>query len=459
MKKKIFLSIFFILILLANVSLASYSTVTMSVVEEPVCTINLGNNSKFEKKLVSKDLKNKEVTLQLQVTNNESVIKPTGELILVLDNSNSMTDKVSSGKTRKDLIFESANSLINNLLKDNKQLKIGIVSFSTNTDMSKEGTIADASVVSKLDNNPELLKKAISGIQTDGPRTNLQSGLRLASQQFTNDSTNKYIIVLTDGVPNVAIDYDKNYYSDDVISKTKQELKSLEDKKINIVTMLTGISDENYVPITVKKTFGQIITEIFGNANSPTAGKFYYVSDDKIEQTITTDIYNSLVPIKNAYKDITVVDYFPDEIIKNFDFAYVSKANKGNISAKVDEKNNSITWTIPELSNGETATVQYKLKLKENFDSKIVDKVLNTNKKVDITYKDFDEKEQSKTSNVSPKVKLTEPPVTPKQDPTEAPKEMPKAGKVTLFSFAMLAFGIATFSIVRYMDLNNKTKY
>lgn len=451
MKKKIFVSIFFILILLANVSLASYSTVTMSVVEEPVCTISLGSNSKFEKKLISKDLKNKEVTLQLQVANNESAIKPTGELMLVLDNSNSMTDKVSNEKTRKELIFESANSLINTLLKDNEQLKIGIVSFSTNTDSSKEATIDDASVVANLTNKPELLEKAIASIKTDGPRTNLQAGLNLASQQFTNKSTNKYIIVLTDGVPNVAIDYDKHYYSDDVISKTKQELKSLGDKNISVVTMLTGISDENYVPVGVTKTFGQIISEVFGTTTSPTVGKFYYVSDDKIEQTITTDIYNSLAPITNAYKDITVVDYFPDEIIKNFDFAYVSKATKGNISAKVDEKNNSITWTIPELSNGETATVQYKLKLKENFDEEIVDKVLNTNKKVDITYKDFDEKEQNKTSDISPKIKLT--------DSYVAPKELPKAGKVTIFSVFAIICGVAIISIIRYINLNNKTKY
>ena len=387
--------------------------------------------------------------------------------MLVLDNSNSMTEEVSDGKTRKNLIFDSANSLINNLLKDNEQLKIGIVSFSANTDISKEGSIEDASIVSELTNKPDLLEKSISSIKTDGPRTNLQAGLHLAAQQFTTESTNKYIIVLTDGVPNVAIDYDKNYYSDDVISKTKQELKSLADNDIDVITMLTGINDEDYVPVTTSKTFGQIISEIFGSATVPTVGKFYYVTDDKIEQTITTDIYNSLVPILNAYKDITIIDYFPDEIINIFDFAYVSKATKGNISLKVDEKNNSITWTIPELSNGETATVQYKLKLKENFDSKIVDKVLNTNKKVDITYKDFDEKEQNKTSDVSPKIKLTEPPVvpkedpseTPKQDPTEAPKEMPKAGKATIFgSCAIILFIIAIVSITRYINLNNKTK-
>ena len=39
MKKKILLILFLIIILMSNLSFASYSTVSMTVVEEPVCTI------------------------------------------------------------------------------------------------------------------------------------------------------------------------------------------------------------------------------------------------------------------------------------------------------------------------------------------------------------------------------------------------------------------------------------
>ncbi len=453
MKQKVFLILFFIIILLTNISFASYSTVTMSVVEEPVCTINLEENSTFEKKLISKDLKNKEVTLQLKVTNESASIKPTGELILVLDNSDSMKETISANRTRKDLIFDSATTLINNLLKDNEKLKIGIVSFSTNTDITKEGTLEDASVISTLTNNANNLKTAIQNIEANGPRTNLESGLQLASQQFTKTAENKYIIILTDGVPNVAINYDKNYYSDDVISKTKNTLQSMTKLNINLITMLTGISDDSYVPATTSKSFGNIISEIFGTTSKPTAGKFYYVTDDKIEETITNDIYNNLVPIAKSLENIKIVDYFPDEIIKNFDFSYVSKATHGDISATVDTKNNSITWTIPKLSSGETATVQYKLKLKENFDSAIVDKILNTNKKVDLSYTDFNENQQSKTSDISPKLKLTEPkvealPSTP----------LPKAGIATLIGLIVIIFAFAIFSTIKMVDFNNKTK-
>lgn len=444
MKKKICITLFLLLILVANLSFASYSTVTMSVVEEPVCTIEMGTNSKFEKKLVSKDLQNKEVTIQLQVTNGEEIEKPTGEIMIVLDNSDSMNDEVSS-TTRKELIFESAKTLVTNLLKDNTDLKIGIVSFSTNADQSKEATIEDAQVQSTLSTDVTALKTAISNITTDGARTDLQAGLLLASQQFSEEKNNKYIITLTDGVPNVAIGYNTIYYGDEVITRTKQQLLDLKNKGINLITMLSGIKDESYVAAGITKTFGEIIAEIFGTAEAPTAGTFHYITDDKIEETITKTIYSSLLPIKKTFKDIEIVDYFPAEIINNFDFAYVSDTNIGEISPKVDTTNNSITWTIPELASGETATVQYTLKLKQDFDSKIVDKILNTNEKVDITYQDLENKEQAKTSDITPKLKLAEPPA-----------ELPKAGTPFLIGFTVVAAGLFLFSIIKLTIIHKK---
>lgn len=449
MKKKIFLGLFLILILVANMSFASYSTVQMSVVEEPVATIEFGSNSKFEKKLISKDLTNKEVTLQLQVNNGEASKKPTGEIVLVLDNSDSMNNEITTtnGKTtRKQLIFDSAKTVITNLLKDNKDLKISVVSFSTNTTASKEGTTEDATLVSGLSNSHSVLTNAIDSIEANGPRTDLEAGLDLASKQFSSTATNKYMIVLTDGVPNVSLGHNNPYYSDDTINATKAKLQAIEKQNIKLFTMLSGISDESYVPSGTTKTFGEIINEVFGTTKTPTAGTFYYVSDDKIEETVTT-IYNSLMPISQSYKNIQIVDYFPKEIIDNFDFAYVEKANIGEISAKVDTTNNSITWTIPELASGQTATVQYKLKLKQNFDSNIVGKILNTNEKVDLSYNDFDNNKQEKTTDVTPKLKLAEPPA-----------QLPKAGLNSILAGIIIITVLAIFFFVRFKKLNNDMK-
>ena len=443
MKKKIFLILFLIIILMANFSFASYSTVSMTVVEEPVCTIEIGDNSKFEKRLVSKDLTNKEVTLQLQVTNEEVADKLTGEAMIVIDNSESMTEEIS-GTTRRDLVFESSKTLVSNLLQDNTALNVGIVSFSSNSDTSKEGTLEDAFLISEMSNDVTTLTNAISNIQTNGARTDLDAGIQLATQYFTDNATNKYMIVLTDGVPNIAVNYDGSYYSDDVISKTRQTLINTTNNGIQLFTMLTGIADENFVPIG-DKSYGEIISEVFGSQESPTAGNFYYVTDDMIEETITNTIYEDLIPTDKTFTDFTIVDYFPQEIIDNFEFAYVSNATHGNISAQVDPTTNSITWTIPELAIGETATVQYTLKLKEDFDSSIVNKILDTNERVDISYTDPNGATQEKTSDVTPKLRLTEPPAV-----------LPAAGKTILIAFVVLASGLLVFSLIKLAILNKK---
>ncbi len=449
-KKKILLTLFLLITLIATISSAAYNDVTMTVVEEPTAKINFGTKSTVERSVISKDLKNKEITLQLKVTNNEESSKPTGEVMLVIDNSKSMTDTTTNGKTREDLVIDSAKTLITNLLKDNTQLKIGAVSFSTNTDVSKEGTIEDAKLVSALTNDSTKLINSISNIEYDGPRTDLQAGISLAKQSFsdTTDNSHKYIIVLSDGVPNVAINYDKNYYSDDVIAKTKAELQSLSKVTDNVYIMLTGISNGDAIATPSTKTYNQIIESVFGTTEKPTIGKFYYVTDDKIETTITNDIYKDLLPVSKSLTNLKVTDYFTKEIVENFDFSYVKNPNIGTISDKIDTKTNSILWTIPELKSGETAIVQYKLKLKTNYSEDIINKVLNTNTKLDLSYTDSDNKTNTKSSDVTPKVKLTE----------QLPTVLPKAGSTIFFGFMGIVLVIATAFGIKYIVVANSMK-
>ena len=99
MKKKISFIIFFLIVFIAtNVFAAS---VTMEIVEDNICTINLNEKAKFEKKIISSNLENKQVTLQLKVSNNSKEEIPTGELMLVIDSSESMNIEIESGKTTR----------------------------------------------------------------------------------------------------------------------------------------------------------------------------------------------------------------------------------------------------------------------------------------------------------------------------------------------------------------------
>lgn len=461
--KKIYiaLAIFMIITLMSSLVFAT-TTSKFEVVDDQVCNIKINDYCSFEKKMTSYDLDKRQVTIQLKITNDAPAIQPTGEVMLLLDNSGSMEEETSTGEKRGDVVFSSAKTLIRKLLSDNENLKVGIARFSTNIDVTKEGTADDASIVSELSNDVNALTSAIDNIQNDGPRTDLDSGLNLVKDHFSSDDTNKYIIVLTDGVPNVALGASDDYYGPEVISKTKSTLQSLQSNNFIVITMLTGINNPDQQAGLHDYTFQYVIDNIFGTPTNPTAGKFYYISDEQIENTVKEDIYNDLLPESQSIKNIQINDFFPKEIVDNFDFAYVSEPTKGTISQSIDDEN-KIVWSIDELSNGESATVQYTLTLKDNYDPAIVNVILDTNEKVVINYKDFDGEDKSKTSEDTPKVRVTEtvtpdptPTPTPsKTDPTTAPSILPKTGSPIVIAGISLLLIFATISGIRYIKIKN----
>ena len=444
MKKSFALTIFLLIIFMTSSVFAT--NVTMEIVEDNICTIELNDSTSFEKKIVNSNLTNHQVTLQLQINNNAEVIIPEGELMLVIDSSSSMDTVVSGTTTRKDVVLQSANTLVEDLLKANStSLKIGVVTFSTGNEIDPEtgflitGTEADAQKVCDFTNDLSTLQTNISAIKGVGQYTNLDAGLKLAKQSFTSEDNNKYIIVLTDGLPNLAVGHnDLVSYNGltNVINETKTTLTSLSG--INVITMLAGIDNED---ATFREegensyTYGQVIHDVFGTETNPTIGKFYNVDDDEIENTITNDIYRDLLPVAKTLEDITVIDYFPQYIVDNFEMTYVDGIDVSNVSSEIDTENNSITWTIGSLEPGQSATILYNLTLKENFNEEIIDQILDTNEKVDVNYKDYDQSIKSKTSEITPKIKLTSEEPIPPVDDTISPDPLPAAG-LHLFIFA-----------------------
>ena len=178
------------------------------------------------------------------------------------------------------------------------------------------------------------------------------------------------------------------------------------------------------------KTYQALAEEIFGTTANPTISNYYYVNDtaEDIESTIVNKIYSNIIVKKdNTLKNFVIKDYFPKEIIDNFNFEYVASPNLGKISQKVDTTDNSITWTIPELKEGETATVSYKLTLKDNYNKEIINKILPTNTKVDLKGEDSDGKKYEETSTDSPKVRVLY--EEPQKDNTIANTVIPQTGE------------------------------
>ena len=455
MKKKITLTIFLIIMMMTTsvFATAKSADVKMEIVEDNVCTIKLNEKENLEKKLVENDLDKHQVTLQLKVNNAAEAKIPSGEMMLVIDSSNSMNQKVDDNTTRKELVLNSANKLIESLLKANPTtLKIGVVTFSTSSQKDENGNLiigteADAQKVCDFTNNVQTLKSKISAIEGTGQYTNLDSGLKLAKSQYTSEDNNKYMIVLTDGLPNIAIGHnDLTSYKGltDVITATKATLKSLDN--VDVMTMLTGIDTEDAtfrMEGENKYTYGQVIQEVFGTESKPTVGKFYKINDNQIEKTITETIYRELLPVENALTDIVVKDYFPEYIVNNFEMTYVEGIDTSNVSAKIDTETNSITWNLAKLGANQSATIQYRLTLKDEFDEKIIGEILDTNDSVEVTYNDFDGSTKTEKSDVTPKIKLTK--IEVPVDNTVAPEPIPKAGSPMVIVGMILVVAVAMF--------------
>ncbi len=463
-------SLLIILLLISSVCFAANPVAkgdaTMSLVKDDKVTTTFGKYGEFEKKMVQIDTTNKTIDISLTARNNEQLAEDkAGEVVLLVDTSNSMsTNKVSvNGEemSRKDLVLDATEALIEKLLNSNKDIKIGVVEFATSTDPAQEGTEDDAKIVTEsLTNDKDVLASAISSVREDvlGPRTDVEIGLEKAEELLatsTNTESNKYIVVLTDAVPNTARGVTIDFYTESSADPTKNKLISLQEKGINVISMLINIS-EREINLTGRdenatfKTYKDVANYVFGTETSPTAGPVYYINDNEVIDTVTTQIYNDLTVIDEyVLTDIVIKDYFPKNIIENFDFAYLTKPEIGNVTAEVDKNDNSITWTISELKPGEEATFTYRLSLKETFASDIVGVNLPTNENITIDYKENGTPGDQIRDNRCPVVILDVP----------AKKEIPQTGSnTTIISGSLIAIAIliSSISFVNYKRNNLK---
>lgn len=452
-KKKILVAFVSLFLLVSTTCLAATTNsekAKLELVEDKVCTIQINDTAVFEKKIIDYNLEKKEVTLQLKVSNTSEPLfnKPT-EIFLVIDNSSSMNEKVSTDVTRLQLVTDSAKKLASELLK-NENVEIGIVSFSTG---NAEGTITDATLRTKPTHDETTVLSAITAIAegTLGARTDIEAGLTLASQNFSADCESKYLVLLTDGIPNISLGSNKIIFSGQTATNTKAKLKELDHSGITIFSAMTGLP--NKTESSTNLTYKQLAEEIFGTPENPTVGKFYYISDSEIEKTICETILGNFVDTSaNTLTNLKIYDYFPQEIVDNFDFSYVASASMGQISPTIDLQNNMITWTIPKLEPQETATVSYKLTLKPQIDEKILNVVLPTNEKVDITANEVKTPDGSNvlTSKDSPKVMVT-------MDVTVAKQVIPQTGDTSTFLLVFTLLVIATVVVgIRYYYISKK---
>ncbi len=440
----------------SNTTEGASKVTVFELVSDKSCTINLGDKGRFEKKVADFSATEKSITIQLSLVNTSApsdVTKPS-ELFLVIDNSNSMVEhSTEAGVTRKEAVIESASNLADTLFKAYPDLKIGVVSFSSKD--GEEGTLSDAKLEQNLTSDVTEVKNALANIETsNGARTNIEAGLTIAEQNYTDQDNTKVLVLLSDGVPNNDAHGNFATYSGEVATNTKAKLQELNNEGINILGAMIGLNGEETEP-TTQRTYQDLAEEIFGTPEQPTVGNFYYIQDQEIEETLNNTIVDILVPTPDTkLNNIIIKDYFPQTIIDNFNFEYVASPNIGDVSAEINKTDNSITWTIEVLNEDEVATLSYKLTLKDDFNREILDEILPTNEKVDITYNEDGHVE----SDDSPTVRVKEEVPPQKEDNTTAQDPIPQTGNNSFVALVIIAVVAIALAIVgmKFRKHNNK---
>lgn len=436
-------------------SFAAGST-NLDIIEKASETKQLENDQGYiSKTIVDSNGETGEVTIELKLQNIKDSVKEKNivdgaEIILVIDQSGSMSYEALDGKKRGEVIREASKELVNNLYDEYNNIKVGVITFSNYSKVRCGLTDNKDDVISSIDS----ISFPING------STNLKSGLKTAKNNFSKDCANRIVIVLTDGLPTEGdVDEDERDEVRDLTGDekyaavTKNELMELDGDGINIITMLTKIkaNDEEE-----QEASEALVKKIFGTQESPTVGNFYYIDDADIEKVVTNDISSDVSDILSGLKmeNVKIVDYFPSDIMENFEFSYVGDPSIGTVSTSIDNETKTISWDVSSMEYGNTATVRYKLKLKDMNNEKMIDRVIATNEKVVLTYKV--DKEYTVVLDSSPKIKLSKKVEenTEKQDDSVSPNKLSKTGELSVFIVGVTIAIVAVVAYRKYRKMN-----
>lgn len=268
------------------------------------------------------------------------------------------------------------------------------------------GNDEDSSILQGFTNNSNLIDSKIDTIQAGGG-TDTQSALNKVRKQLKvsqNDGREKYVIVFTDGMPNMLVDF-SDYDWENMSDAEKKQLESLGVTSIDDYCVYKTIEtfkniensngDVNFISLGFKsrdseafngKTYGpeNFLRSIqnYNDKIQPGCNGLIYIKNPNDIQGIYDEIANKI--LNNVTNDAIITDTVPEgfEIVKG------SEEPKGAII-----KNNTITWSKQTIGK-ENKNYTFKIKAKNtNFGTEniISEKNVTENPKVNITNgKDMD---------------------------------------------------------------------
>lgn len=497
MKKTLIVSALIFSLISVMIPVYASNDVALNIVQKASETKYLENDQGYiSKTIVDSDSEKGEVTVEVKLSNtskesvNEKRFDNSEIFIIVPEYTNAQeNEKLTYVETLAEKIFAKNSKTkigvigIQGTISDNSYDEKGNLIKGEKDQAGVNGTADNAECIVELTQDISNFKTKLRKMNSEKViyYPNVQAAIRLAKNSFS-DKTNKILISLYDNVPlisigtNCSITYgglfskyqtaeeaDKAYL-EELVTNTKSEILSLKDSNIDFI--LLRPDDTRFDQKFYNTTTGELTCNIdgkpyadnlYGTLEKPTYGKMYSLNNESLEKIVTENIYQDIMEkVRTPIKTIKLVDYFPEEIVKNFDFSYVAKPNIGTVSEKIDEKN-TITWDIEKLETNEVATLQYKLKIKDmSKNSPIYNKEIATNEKIVLTYKDSNEKDYEVTLTSSPKIKLEdikkEVISSGQKDTTVANTILPKAGKNIIIISIALSILLVIVGVKKYNE-------
>lgn len=385
-----------------------------------------------------------EVTLGIQGRN----YKTTSDVVLVIDNSNSMYEENGEKNDRMVQTKAAANAFIDKLLTEDSTTRIAVVVFNLKVDQTGFYTWADKAELKTYINN---IKKATDN---DGG-TFTQLGIKTARDLLNSSASkggNKSIVLLSDGVPTASYrvsgtatgtcyynyygqNYSHNYsYDENTVVVTGCDYKNQAgngraetDGRIDLTltcehgetkTLNRAQSiNHSYATvweagqalqdgITVYSVALQAGTEgetILKNcATNPSTGFF---AIDKNESDIASKLTAAFTTIAGsiaiAASNGSVADTMGKEVQLSFSGAApvittdkaVYDAGKADVyisqgSATYDTTNRRINWTVGNVREGDNPIMKYKVTVKEGCNPS-TGEVLDANESATFSYKNY----------------------------------------------------------------------
>lgn len=306
---------------------------------------------------------------------NSSAKSSNMDIILVLDRSGSMGDKIDGTPkltTLKTAAKQFVDIIAEDATKHSASHKISVVQFS-----SENGRSTYTSVVQGLTGTFSDVKTAIDGLKASGA-TRSDLGMELAQQELgsnrSRDDAIKCVVMFTDGTPtsnssfsntvaNNAITYAKSMKDTGVIVYTIGLFDNSDLKDTKIQGYMNGVSS-NYLNATAYNNLGQ---------KNPNGKEYYFkTADPKQLENIFSKIGDDISKEGAGYdldvNEVTLQDVVTPQFVlpsgNSSVTVYVEDIDKVNTSGPTSTTITGYTWknreTVWQNGNNIATTQAYK---------------------------------------------------------------------------------------------------